>query len=350
MEGRKSITIYDIAKEAKVSVATVSRVLTGSAHVSEEKQERIKTIIEKYEFQPNALAKGLSETKSNMIGMIVSDIRNPFYGTLFVECEKVANELGYMVLLCNSLGDNRLEEKHLKNLVNQRVDAIIQIGGCVDELVSGMTYVEHVNKVANRIPVVITGRLDGADCYQVNIDEAQSMELIMEYLFSLGHRKIALVGGRSNVKSTVEKRQRYKQILNRYGIPYRADYVLNSLHYDEEGGYECMKNLFEQKEFPTAVIAINDYSAIGVMRAINEQGLSIPEDISVASFDNTYLADVTVPRLTSISYNYKQFGAALVNTAVKAILNQETERVILLPPELNVKTSCCPVRLKNDVN
>lgn len=340
MEGRKNITIYDIAKEAGVSVATVSRVLTQSARVSEEKRVRIQSIIEKYEFQPNALAKGLSETKSNMIGMIVSDIRNPFYGTLFVECEKVANQLGYMVLLCNSLGDNCMEEKHLKNLVNQRVDAVIQIGGCVDELLSNMSYVEHINKVANRIPVIITGKLDGADCYQVNIDEAKSMELIMEYLLSMGHARIALVGGRNNVKSTVEKRLRYKQILNRYGIEYRDEFVVDSLHYDEEGGYEGMKKLFTLHTMPTAVIAINDYSAIGVMRAIMEKGLSIPNDISVASFDNTYLTDVTVPRLTAVSYNYKQFGETLVTTAVAAIQKKEIPRITVVPPELVVKNSC----------
>ena len=148
MNVKKSMTIYDIAKEAGVSISTVSRVLTNNAKVSNEKKELVKEIIAKYDFHPNALARGLSETKSKTIGIIVSDVRNPFYASLFVECERIAYELGYMLLLCNSLGNNELEDAHLENLVSQRVDAIIQIGGRVDELVSCPEYVDQLCSIS----------------------------------------------------------------------------------------------------------------------------------------------------------------------------------------------------------
>lgn len=340
MDSKKIITIYDIAKEAGVSTATVSRVLTNSAKVSQEKKEKIEALIEKYEFKPNAMARGLSETKSKIIGIIAADIRNPFYATLFVECEREANNLGYTVLLCNSLGENELEDRHLQKLFGQRVEAIVQMGGRVDELVSDSNYVEHVNKIASRIPVVITGKLDGSACYQVNIDEGQAMEKIMEYLISLGHRKIALVGGRKNVKSTVEKRSRYKELLGRYNMEFNENYIVEGLKYDNESGYDCMNRLFEVQDLPSAVIAINDFTAVGIIRAITERGLSIPKNISVASFDNTYISEVTIPKLTAIGYDYRSFGSKIIQTAIKAINGEEISRVNFVGAELVVRDSC----------
>ena len=158
-----TISIYTIAREAGVSPATVSRVLNGSAKVSEEKRIRVQSLIEKYSFTPNALARGLSNVETKVIGLMVSDIRNPFYATLVVECEKAANERGYLMMLCNSLGSNEMELYYLEKFNSQQVDAVIQIGGKVDELISDTGYVEHVNKIASSMPVLINGKLDGAD-------------------------------------------------------------------------------------------------------------------------------------------------------------------------------------------
>ena len=337
---KKSVTIYDIAIEAGVSPATVSRVLTGSAKVSRAKKERVENIIRKYDFKPNALARGLSETKSNTIGMIVADIRNPFYATLFVECERAATRFGYTLMVCNTLGEPELENRYLEKMYEQRVDAIIKVGGRVDELVSDIAFVDHVNRIANTIPVIITGKLDGSDCYRVNIDEMQAMELLMRYMISLGHQDIALIGGRGNVQSTVDKRSRYKQLLKRYGINVRKEYIVEGKKYDDESGYQCMQKLFELDHLPSAVIAINDFTAVGAMRAIHERGIAIPDDISVASFDNTFIAEVTTPKLTSISYNYQEFGEKIIDTAMKAIRGEETTRIQLIPSELVIRDSC----------
>lgn len=337
---KKSITVYDIAKEAGVSPATVSRVLTSNARVSKEKKDKVQFLINKYDFKPNLLARGLSDTETKNIGIIAADIRNPFYAALFVECEKTANSRGYTVLLCNSLGENKLEDAHLEKLFEQRVDSIIQMGGRVDELISDENYVQHVNKIANSIPIIVTGKLDGSDCYQVNIDEGQSMEILMEYLVGLGHEDIALVGGRKNVKSTYDKHLRYRQLLSKYLLPYNENYVVEGLNYDSESGYECMNKLFLQKKVPTAVIAINDFTAIGVIRSIGEHGLSIPKDISVASFDNTFVSEVCIPNLTTVGYDYKNFGETLIDVAIKAIHKEEPPRVQLIKSELIIRDSC----------
>jgi LacI family transcriptional regulator len=343
---KKNLTIYDIAQEAGVSPATVSRVLTGSARVSKAKKERIEALIKRYDFKPNALARGLSETKSNIIGMIVADIRNPFYATVFLECEKVASRYGYTLMVCNTLGEPELEDIYLEKMYEQRVDAIINVGGRVDDLVSNIDFVDHVNRIANVIPVIITGKLDGSDCYRVNIDQMQAMEIVMEYIISLGHKDIALIGGRDNVQSTVDKRSRYKQLLKRYGINVRNEFIVEGKRYDDESGYECMQKLFALEKLPTAIIAINDFTAVGAMRALTERGISVPEDVSIVSFDNTFIAEVTSPKLTSVSYSYENFGEKIVHAALGAIRGEEVPRIQLIQSELVIRGSCAKLNIE----
>ncbi len=338
---KETISIYTIAKEANVSPATVSRVLTGNAKVSEEKKLKVKELIKRYDFRPNALARGLSSVQTKVIGLMVSDIRNPFYATMAVECEKAANESGYLLMLCNSLGSNEMELSYLEKFYGQRVDAIIQIGGKVDELISDTDYVENINKIANTTPVIITGKLDGADCYQVNIDEGQSMELLMQFLIENGHRDIALVGGRDNVKSTLDKRLRYRQMLRKYGIPVREEYIVDGHSYDIESGSNAIQRFIgEDHIMPGAIIAINDFTAVGIIRALREQGYKIPEDISVVSFDNTYIAETCMPRLTCVGYDYKLFGKLLIETAIKVIHKEEPSRVQMVKSRLIIRDSC----------
>jgi DNA-binding LacI/PurR family transcriptional regulator len=177
------------------------------------KKERVQALIDKYNFKPNILARRLSNTESKTLGILSPDIRNPYFAALFVECEKAANAKGYTVLLCNSLGKNELEDAHLEGLFEQRVDAIIQIGGRIDQLIPDKDYVEHVNRIVNSIPVIIAGKLEGAECYQVKIDHDYSIEILMEYLMELGHREIALVGGTKKARSTYDKQLSYKKML-----------------------------------------------------------------------------------------------------------------------------------------
>lgn len=348
MENRKTnenraITIYDIAREAEVSVSTVSRVLTNSANVKQEKREKIQALIDKYNFKPNAMAKGLSYTKRNIIGIIAADVRNVYYANVFVSCEMAAREAGYTVLLCNSFGEKANEKELLEMLYEERVGCIIQLGGMVDDLVSDMEYVEKVNMIINNIPMVVTGKLDGTMCYQVQIDAMKAVDLIMEHLIDLGHKSIALVGGRLDVQSTFEKLQRYKQVLKNYRLDYHEEYIKTG-GYDYETGYEKTNELLKFPKPPTAIIAINDYAAAGIMRSIAEHGLRVPEDISVVSYDNTDVTKILTPRLTSIDYDYEKYGKTLVETALAAIEMKPIPRIQLLTPRLVIRESTTTVK------
>lgn len=338
--GKERISIYNIAREAEVSPATVSRVLTGNANVSPEKKTKVEALIKKYDFRPNAMARGLSSTQSKLIGFLTPDIRNPFHATLAVACERAANERGYSLMLSNYLNDMDLQTKNLQRMIEMRVDALIMIGGKVDELVSDEDYVERINQVTDTIPVVITGKLDGSDCYQVNIDHGKAMEAVMEHLLQYGHSRIMLIGGKREVHSTYVKRIRYKNSLRKYGIPYREEYVVDSDEYSVEGGLKVMDSIFDRGMLlPTAVVAINDFMAMGIMQSVRRHGLEIPKDISVVSFDDTFIAEAETPRLTSVGYRYDEFGVILLETAIAAIEGKEPPKMQLISPELAVRES-----------
>ncbi len=335
----KAITIYDIAKEAGVSASTVSRVLTNNANVRIDKRERVQNLINKYNFRPNAFARGLADTKSKVIGILAADIRNPYYSELVVSCEQTARAAGYTVLVSNFLGEVEQEERQLEKLLEQRVDAIIQLGGRVDDLVSNIEYVELVNQAMATTPVIVTGKLDGTKCRMVRIDSMKALDLLMEHLLSLGHQKIAMVGGVLKVLSTYEKFLRYKQILKEHGIAYDPDLVPEGGSYDVKNGYELMNRVFDKGNIPTAVISINDFTAAGVMRSIVEHGYRIPQDISLVSYDNTYMTELLIPKLTSVDYNYEEFGRKLIETAISAVERGEGELLQTVTPVLVCRES-----------
>lgn len=342
----KKITIYDIAKEAGVSPATVSRVLTGKAGVRSSKYEAVQALISKYNFRPNALARGLSETRRKVIGIIMADVRNAYYANLFVACEQAARKAGYSLLLENSLGQQEIEEAQLGLMEEQRVDAIILVGGRVDDLHSNEAFVEKVNQVSNSIPVILTGRLDGTSCHQVRIDAIKAMDLAMEHLLELGHEDIALLGGWDSVAASYEKRRRYKQILAKYQLPCHPEYYETFGGYDYETGYDHMKNLLTIKRIPTAVIGINDAAAVGAMNCIQEHGLRIPEDISVIGYDNTSICNMMTPKLTSVGYNYEVFAEKLMATVEGIYASSPLPPLQLIEPNLMIRGSTGSARKK----
>ncbi len=335
----RELTIYDIAAEAGVSASTVSRVLTNSARVNEDKKIRVLEIIDKYNFKPNTFAKGLIDAKSRTIGILMADIRDPYYASMFIACEQAARKENYSVTLYNFLGDAELEECLLRKLQEQRVDAAILLGGRDDGLNTDITYVETINSALSTIPTVITGRLDGTDCNMVRIDHMRSMDLLMDHLLSLGHSRIAVLGGRMEVLSTFEKVVRFKQILKQNRLVFEPDLIGQNGMYDIDSGYAHMNRIFEKGLAPTAVIAVNDHAALGILQSLREHGLNIPEDISVVSCDNTYLAKSSYPKLTSIDYNDTAYGDLLVRTAIRRIDRQPVERLQLVDPALIIRES-----------
>ena len=227
----------------------------------------------------------------------------------------------------------------LEKMQEQKVDAIIQVGGSVDDLATNLEYAEFVNQIMTTTPVIVTGKLDGTQCHMVQIDAVKVMDLLMEHLIELNHKKIAMIGGSVDVASTFVKVQRYKQLLQKYKLDYCSDFVMTKGSYNAESGYALMNEMFEKGNIPTAVIAINDFTATGIVRSILEHKYRIPEDISVVSQDNTFLTSIAVPNLTSVDYDYEEFGRKLIETAIAVIEGREVSMLQKVMPKLIVRES-----------
>ena len=326
MADKGKVTIYDIAKEAGVSASTVSRVYNGHRNVSAKKRDEIEALLKKYNYVPDALAMGLRKTSTKTLGVIASDLRNPFFSPLLIECEKTADLNGYTVFSCDTLESVEMEIGHFMRLANQKVDAVIQLGGSSDAKQGSEAYLQCIKNISERIPIITTGYSFYDNCYSVMTDEARAMQTLLEYLINLGHRKIAFVGGLEYVRSTGEKRRQYRETLAKRGIPFREDYVVET-DYDKESGYNGTVGLLAGEDIPSALIMVNEMTAVGAMKAVREKGLSIPKDISMVCFDNTYISEMTTPALTAVGCHYGKFAQKLVYTALDAAGVHKPERI-----------------------
>lgn len=342
MTDKRNVTIYDIAREADVSAATVSRVITRSATVSAGKRERVEKLIRKYNFRPNALAKGLSKTHSRMLGMLVPDVRNPYYSSLFMACEREAYEMGYNLILNNTFTQEDLEIAFLEKMAEQRVEAILVCGGLIDRVVLPARYGETLLRTAQRTPVIVAGQTTTPRCSQLCLDHADGMRQILQHLAEQGHRRIAFIYAGTDVFLTLIKRQAFLDGMRELSLPVREEYLAGVSHFNEECGAQAMCALLSLPEPPTAVIGINDLVAAGALRCGLEKGLRVPDDCALAGFDNSYLSNLSVPRLTSVDYDYEEYGRQLVRLAVEKTLDNSESSQGVHPVRLAVKASSLP--------
>lgn len=339
---RDSITIYDLAREAGVSPATVSRVLNNSARVKKEKRDRVMELVEKYKFVPNAVAQGLSNKNTKTIGVLMSDVRNPFYSTLYVGIETAAIACGYNTILCNALNDSDIEYQHLEMLESKNVDVILLLGGGADDMPPSMEYQQLVQRIIQKTPVIFASEPNPFDACRLLMNDRPGTEALMAYLFGLGHKKFALVGGLSTISPTYVKQQMISEILERNHLPQDENWIIETQHYEVDDGYQAGKKLFKHplEEIPTAIIGINEMVALGLMRAAEEAGLRIPEDISIAGFDNTFLSKVCTPSLTCVGCIYDIYGEKLMELVKQLVRDPSYREVAMVPCGLTVRRSC----------
>lgn len=338
-----NITVYDIAREAKVSPATVSRVLTGNARVAEDKRKRIEEVIEKYNFQPNAVARSLFTKESKIIGFILPDITNPFFASTFMEAEIASLKMGYTMMLCNTLNRYENEVLHLKTMSERQVDAIILMGGSANDAVPKPEIIEVMNQIMRRTPIIlINGIVPGVDCHRIVVEEAEGIHSLVDYLVSLGHKEIGMIGGIKGITSTDIKLEAFSNALQKHDIRINQNWIIQE-GFDIESGNRVMKKLLENEHIPSAVIAISDSVASGAMKAANSAGLNIPKDISITGFDGTYIANITNPSLTTVSQNYSRIGEVVTETIIDVINDRETEKTKIINTKLIIQDSCLKI-------
>lgn len=337
---QKQVTIYDIAKEAGVSASTVSRILANSAGVKPEKRQRVMALVDKYHFRPNALAKGLSRSRSKLIGMLCPDARNPFYANMFAACEQAAYEAGYTLLLNNTFGVPEKEIAFMQRMVEQRVDSLIMCGGVVDWCPLPGNFLQTLQWCAQQLPVVIVGEVEEVECCQIHLDQEGGMRQAIRHLASLGHKKIAFLHSHPYIRQTIVKKEVYVQTLTELGLPVREEYVVYGGAFNEQDGYQGMNRLLALPEPPTAVVATNDMMCVGALQAINSLGYSVPGDFSLIGFDDVYLTELTQPHLSSIHLDYDSCGNLMIGAAINAMEGSSARYVLDVPLSLTIRASC----------
>ena len=341
---KSTITITQIAQESGVSVATVSRFLNGKVPVSADKKARIEAVVRKYDFTPNALARGLISKRTMTLGVILPDITNPYFATIFQEVQRCAAEEGYSVYLCNTRfhhGDAPIDETgYFRMMMDKKVDGILIIGGQLDMVEITPAYKEALNKLSASLPVVAAGReIPGAGCIFIDSENGSGVTTAYNYLSSLGHKDIAFVGGQPGVTITETRLESYKKAAAASGRQVCEDLISLSDYYLPDG-YQAAETLISRNVPFTAVITMNDNVALGAIRAFADHGLSVPRDVSLISCDRFYFADYTIPRLTSIHHHSRRRGQMVVRTLIQAVQGSTESARITFPPELIIGESC----------
>ncbi len=337
---RKHITIYDIAREAQVSPATVSRILNGSGTVREEKRLRVQALIEKYNFQPNAMARALTDAQTRVIGMMLADVNNPYYNSLFTACVNAAYQRGYATMMFNTLSRPELEDAAMARLREQRADALIIIGGRIDLETPDPAFEHQLDMALETMPVVSASRSLRPSIYGVSVDHPGSMDVAMDYLLALGHTEIGFVYTGAQFYGTREKLERFRFRMAQAGLPVHEEWLIPVPGYDSPSGQEGIRKLMELDKRPTALLGLNDVIAVGMLQGLLSHGVKVPQEMSLIGFDDTFLTNVMTPQLTAVGYDYDEYAGMLMDAVLAAIEGKETVHNQLVTPMLFEKQSC----------
>ncbi|MDP2996609.1 MAG: LacI family DNA-binding transcriptional regulator [Bryobacterales bacterium] len=299
-----AVTLKDVAREAGVDLSTVSRSLSGSYGVHEETRKRVLEVAERLHYRPNRIARGLVTGRSHTLGLIVSDVRNPFFAEVARGAEDAACAHGCDLVLCNSDLDQAKQMRYIVSLAEKRVDGILM------NSVSALGKAQQQALAGFGMPIVLLNRASGAHSFStVCADNYLGGQLAGRYLKAKGHIRIAhLTGPRGHGNLS----DRARGFLN--AVP---DAVVLHGRHTFQGGCELAGKLLERHPEVTAVFAANDVMAFGVMRAAAERGLRVPQDLSVVGFDNIEFSGIAHPPLTTVHQPKYEIGAAAVEILLR---------------------------------
>lgn len=324
------MNIYDIAKLSGVSIATVSRVLNNKPGVSIEARNSVMSVVEKNNFIPNQLAKSLANKKSYVVGIVMPGI-NHYFSHRVDAINKVLKEEGYSLMITANYRDYNSIDDDIWNfnlLIEKRVDGIIYFPTHVSE-----KHIELLQRIEKKIPIVVTdSEIEGINISSVIQDSYASSLELMSYLIQGGHSRIAFINGLSYDKVNLGRFNAYKDSLVGAGLEYNENNLVYG-HYSLESGYDAMKELWQRQtdiNHPniTAVFAANDAMAIGAINYLNEQGINVPNEVSVVGYDGIEYGQFFIPSLTTIRFNQYHMGQKAAEVLVDQIEKRTTNRTV----------------------
>jgi DNA-binding LacI/PurR family transcriptional regulator len=331
------MNIGKIAKRAKVSTATVSRTINGSNKVTPETAERVWRVVRSLGYQPNSYARALVSGKSRMLGLIISDITNPFFPELVRSFEDIALENGYEVIVANTGYDPERMARSASRMLERQAEGVAVITSEMGD--------DFVAKMAERrIPIVFldTARV-GARVSKIKVDYSRGINEAVDHIVKLGHKHIAFISGPASLRSAETRRTAFLKCLHHYGVLPEKNFIQTGNH-RIDGGEAAMDRLLGLAHRPTAVLTSNDLTAIGVLRAIHKAKLRVPEDISVVGFDDIEFSEFTQPALTTVRLSRKEVAERAFAALATLILSKsEKGRQYDVGTQLVVRDSTGPV-------
>jgi len=301
--------IKDIAREAAVSTATVSHVINKTKYVADETRERVEAAIKKFDYHPNAHAQSLALGRSKMIGLLVSDISNPFFPEIIKSVEAAVFESGYSLILLNTNYDTVQAVEYVRRLIQMKVAGIILMTAEFDE--------EFIKEAKRKKTSIVFHDLGivGERMSNVILDYAVGIDEAVRHLVSLGHKRIVHIAGSHEIHSAVVRQQAFIDSMKRH-LPGEPEPKIFEGDFRFEGGRLAASRMLAEKRRPTAVVVANDLMALGAMQELKAAGLRVPQDMSIVGFDDISFASLSEPALTTVCSPRLEIG----RRAVEALL------------------------------
>ena len=334
------MTITDVAAEAGVSAATVSRVLNDRGYpVREETRQRVLDAIKKLDFRPNELARGLLLKRTKTIGLVIPDITNPYYPDVSRGVEDVASEHGYAVIFCNTDRDATKSEHYVNALLQKQVDGLIIAGGGTDFRRASERFAEHGTRA------VFVGK-SSLPWPSVRVPNEEAARTATGHLAELGHERIGFISGAPGLTTSRDRLAGYRRGVSDHSLQ-GGGALLREGDFGEESGYRAATSLLRETPRPTAIFAANDRMAIGTLAAAADLGLAVPDELSVVGFDDIRFASYVRPALTTVSLPTYDIGAAAMRLLLELLSDKDGEpgvaaQTVHLPVRLVVRDSTAP--------
>ncbi|MBY0157748.1 LacI family DNA-binding transcriptional regulator [Cytobacillus oceanisediminis] len=314
--------IQQVAKQAGVSVATVSRVLNGQKTVSGKTRMKVEEAIKKLNYEPSMLGRNLRNSESRLLLILIPTISNPFYLEIIKGIEQVAISQNYNILLCETDSDPERENIYFDLVRKKMADGIISM----DPAVNGKT----LKKLAENYAIIQCSEYEeGSGIPYVTIDNEEASYRAVKHLVQIGHKKIALINSDEKYLYARQRKMGYNRALEENGIALKPEYIIPTQHLGFENGQQAMKKILNLEERPTAVFAVSDLLAIGALKEINASGLHVPSDMAVVGFDKIDFSNMTNPTLTTIAQPMHKMGTVAAKMLIDKIKGIEVESIIL---------------------
>lgn len=318
----KMANIKQVAKEAGVSVATVSRVLNGQSTVKSKTRIKVEEAIKKLNYEPSMLGRNLRNSESRLLLVLIPKISNPFYLEIIKGIESTAIGKSYNILLCETDSNPERENIYFDLVRKKMADGIISMDPAVD--------MEALTKLAKRHAIIQCSEYaENSLIPYVTIDSEEAAYRAVKHLIKIGHTKIALINSDEKYLYARQRKMGYLKALKEHGITVNDDYIYHTQQLGFEYGQQAMKKILNLKDRPTAIFAVSDLLAIGALKEINANGLHVPNDIAIVGFDKIDFSNMTHPTLTTIAQPMYKMGKIAAEMLINKIQGKEVESVIL---------------------